>query len=388
VRVSLAADPRLRKLRDAPGEDALGGREYERRLRRQFERLHPAPAWAAAKRKRPAPDAPSDEDEEDVLASTALAAPRTPGVLAPGTLRIVRARDANLAARAQGAVTAVRFHPSVAVPLLAVASADRRVRFFHVDGAANALVQTLHVPELPLTRLAWHPAGRSVLLTGPRPFWHTYDVATGRASRSPRGLWGAGDERAHSMEVAAFSPDGDVLAVGGRAGAVALVDWRAGGAQVAGTLKMSAPVQALWWARGGEPELLGLAPDGEVCVWDVRARRCLRRWKDEGAFGARVLAGDPGGRHLAIGCVSRAARSACPADDAGRRRGSSRSSARTPLRPARSRRRPNHARARRSATSRRRSARSRSAGTDSCSRSRRTRARTSSASCAPFSGCV
>jgi U3 small nucleolar RNA-associated protein 18 len=158
VRVSLASDPRLRKLRDVPSEDTLAGREYERRLRRQFERLNPAPAWAQkakskakAKRKRTdvASDVTSDEDAaaptvpegdddgeadvNDILATTSLKARRAPGVLDKGTLRIQRVRDANLSARTEGAIKSLRFHPSPAVPLLGVAGSDRRVRLFNVS---------------------------------------------------------------------------------------------------------------------------------------------------------------------------------------------------------------------------------------------------------------
>jgi U3 small nucleolar RNA-associated protein 18 len=36
IQVSLASDKRLRKLRDGPEEDKVGGRDYEARLRRQY----------------------------------------------------------------------------------------------------------------------------------------------------------------------------------------------------------------------------------------------------------------------------------------------------------------------------------------------------------------
>lgn len=36
IQVSLASDKRLRKLRDGPEEDTIGGRAYEARLRRQY----------------------------------------------------------------------------------------------------------------------------------------------------------------------------------------------------------------------------------------------------------------------------------------------------------------------------------------------------------------
>ena len=44
--VSLASNPRLRKLRTTESEDLVNGKEYAKRLRRQFERLYPVPEWA------------------------------------------------------------------------------------------------------------------------------------------------------------------------------------------------------------------------------------------------------------------------------------------------------------------------------------------------------
>ncbi|KAL9110905.1 MAG: hypothetical protein Q9187_007993, partial [Circinaria calcarea] len=46
ISVSLASNPRLRKLRRNEGEDIVSGREYTKRLREQFERLYPVPEWA------------------------------------------------------------------------------------------------------------------------------------------------------------------------------------------------------------------------------------------------------------------------------------------------------------------------------------------------------
>ena len=149
----------------------------------------------------------------------------------------------------------------------------------------------------------FHPGGTSVLLTGPRPFFYTYDLHTGTATRSPRGLWGttfASGAGPHdgSMETCAFDASGAVLAVAGRRGAVHLVDWRAGGAQAVAALKLNVAVRALSWAGR---ELLALGDDAQVYVWDVGARRCVRRWRDEGGFGSRVLEGHAAGKYLAVG---------------------------------------------------------------------------------------
>lgn len=144
--VSLTQNTRLRKLRDAPSDDVVGGREYERRLRRQFENINPTPDWATkarsklnpSKQKRRRASVSSDEGSEkderlsELLADTGgILGPRLKK-LAPGTLSIERLRDANLAAPSEGAVNAVQFHPSSQIPVLLTASKDRRLRLFNV----------------------------------------------------------------------------------------------------------------------------------------------------------------------------------------------------------------------------------------------------------------
>ena len=154
---------RLRKLRQAAAEDEITGREYETRLRNQFERINPEPVWARKARgigkrkkgKTKEGDGENEEDEEgaddieeegdgiqDLLASTTglLAERRKHGkqnvVLRREELAIERVRDANHSAQSStsGEVRVVSFHPKPAVPVLCVATADRRVRLFHVRG--------------------------------------------------------------------------------------------------------------------------------------------------------------------------------------------------------------------------------------------------------------
>lgn len=148
LEVSLAGDERRRKLRDAVSEDVVGGREYERRLRRQFEKINPTPDWASvarkklhpskAKRRRPSTSSASESDEQDVLPDVLadvkgiLHEGRKAGTLPQGRLDIERLRDANLAARSEGEVKAVQFHPSPEVPVLMVAGTDRRLKLFNV----------------------------------------------------------------------------------------------------------------------------------------------------------------------------------------------------------------------------------------------------------------
>ena len=154
----------------------------------------------------------------------------------------------------------------------------------------------------------FHPGGSSILLTGPRPFYYTYDLMSGTAVRSPRGLWGTtftknNGAKGIAMETCAFDPSGEVLAVAGRGGMIHLVDWRAGAGQVVGSVKMNAAAKSISWVHDGSGQLMSLAEDSEIYVWDVGERRCVKRWKDDGGFGSRLMASDRAGRYLAIGCV-------------------------------------------------------------------------------------
>ena len=145
LEVSLASSARLRKLRDAPEEDAVKGPEYERRLRRQFVKMNPTPEWAtAARRKRrrkegdvdanASVDADGLTQDLDVLLSSSggILGRKSRTHLDPGVLAIERLRDANQAAPAEGEITASQFHPSPQVSMLLVASSDRRIRLFNV----------------------------------------------------------------------------------------------------------------------------------------------------------------------------------------------------------------------------------------------------------------
>lgn len=81
--VSLASVPQLRKLRETLEDDVVNGKEYSRRLRKQYERLYPAPDWAVhatgKKRRRTMDDdesaegSGSDMDMDEDLSSQPLA---------------------------------------------------------------------------------------------------------------------------------------------------------------------------------------------------------------------------------------------------------------------------------------------------------------------------
>ena len=233
-----------------------------------------------------------------------------------GELEVHRLRDANQVDKSKSPITCLQFHHRAQV--LFTTSEDRRLKLYQVDGTHNPLLQSVHIPELPITNASFHPSGSSILLTGHRPFFYSYDLQAGRVIRSPRGLWSAGlggddaqtnDKFGGSMENFKFSPDGRYVAVAGRRGYVHLLDWGTDGTgrmsggnagQVIGYVKINAGVRGLAWIKGGS-ELVTIGNDATIYSWDFGTRKCIQKWSDDGGFGPSCSETDRGESYLAIG---------------------------------------------------------------------------------------
>ncbi|CAO1620957.1 unnamed protein product [Parajaminaea phylloscopi] len=352
---SLAGTKRLRKLRVNKDEREISGREYELRLRQQYEKLHPRPEWAsrvaatsqvgateeaasstaAQTSQKPSIHTASKDVSLSQLLSrdsglvsrvTGTAKARKP--LSSGTIEIERLRDVHAGLddpELASAIECMEFHPATRASsrLLMTASRDRRVRLYNVDGAANALLQTVHVPSLPITTAAFHPNGTSLLLSGPRPFLYSYDLQAGRITRSSpwRGSASGGgiseeDSKERDLSMSKFQPldsagASRLLAIGGRRGGVHLIDWaRSGGASggsLVASLRQNSPLAGLEWDASPEADgrrLISLGQDGTMNIWDVRNMSCSVVKRDVGLFGARGVAASRGGRHWAVGSDS------------------------------------------------------------------------------------
>lgn len=348
IAIDMSRDKRLRKLvreqTQQTGHAVVDGQGLESKLRQQFTSMHPEPEWAskekrAAQKQKNAQSAAASSGGglngadalQALFSSTAslVTTPASRGHIAKGQLEIKRLRDANYQSRTvwdggngkkrvQGqqadkekpkyvdsGLMDIKFHPRVDV--LATVGSDRRLRMFHVDGHTNASLLTLHIPSLPIKTMQFHPTGTSLLLTGSRPFYYTYDLQSQRCLRSAKNLLTSGGSTSgsiQSLEKTAFSPDGSVLAVAGRRGQITLLAWGPGGTggQVLTTLRSgkTGGVHDLLWKRGGQ-ELWVLGDGSEVDVWELRSGRSTSRWVDQGGFGGRLLEGSKDGSYVAVG---------------------------------------------------------------------------------------
>jgi U3 small nucleolar RNA-associated protein 18 len=323
--VSLAGNPRLRKLRINEAEDLISGREYTKRLRRQFLRLNPTPEWAlsserpAKRRRRSSASSTTsendmDEDGEDLstlpLARLLQNAGSLNGMLESGkrtkprlgVLEIQRTRD--IPTIIPSAVTSLTFHPQF--PILLSSGPSSTLYLHHIAPTAiplpNPLLTSVHIRSTPIHTSAFLPPnGDKIFFSGRRRYFHTWDLESGTVQKVTR-VYGQKEEQ-KSMERFKLSSCGRYMGLVGSSrkggGVVNILDanttqWIAA-ARVEGRGGVS---DFSWWSNG--EGLTIVSKTGEVGEWSVQSRSFLALWNDEGAFGSTVLAlgGRAGNSHL------------------------------------------------------------------------------------------
>ncbi|CAL5874938.1 uncharacterized protein PFLUO_LOCUS9240 [Penicillium psychrofluorescens] len=316
--VSLTSQSRLRKLRVTESEDIVSGREYVRRLRRQFERLHPMPEWAnpelaARRRKTDSDDSDvgsgvemdTDDDEEQLsmqplakLLRNAFDLTRIEDSTHAGGKRKLRQevidiqRLKDVGKTQPSSIDSLTFHPHY--PLLLSSGPASTLFLHHISPQApapNPLLTSLHIKRTPIHTSAFAPpTGNKIFASGRRRYFHIWDLDSGKVDK----VNGSADrkEEQKSMERFKLSPCGRYVGLVGTS--------RKGGGLInvldAGTAQWIAQVRVdgrggvadfAWWSDG--EGLTVASKNGEVSEWDGRLRRVVARWQDAGAVGTTVL---------------------------------------------------------------------------------------------------
>lgn len=334
--VSLANASRLRKLRTTEAEDVVTGTEYARRLRQQYLRLYPLPAWAkdasAAKPRRRRSSASqgdssdSDSDAEDLDSALPLDAflrdansfvasnPHKRRKLRPETIDIQR--GPNIPDIHKSAVTSLSFHPQH--PIVLSASASSVMYLHHYDPKAfptpNPALTSVQVKSTDLRRTAFlGPNGDEIVFAGRRRYFHSWNLSTGAVRRISQ-IQGHQKEQ-KTMEYFRLSPCGRYMALvsssrkgGGMLNilSVATMQWIA----QARPNGRKGVADFAWWSDGNGLTIAGR--DGNVTEWSMETQRTVGVWRDEGSVEGTVLAmggkGGPkelgGDRWVAVGNTS------------------------------------------------------------------------------------
>ncbi|KAK1769535.1 WD40-repeat-containing domain protein [Phialemonium atrogriseum] len=337
--ISLAGVSQLRKLRISEAEDVVNGTEYARRLRQQYLRLYPHPAWAqeaegrlTKRRRRSSASSFSSSASEGSDAEEGDASPlpldkflrdansltvqdgRKKRKLRPETIDIQRTRDIPDAHRQ--AVASLSFHPHY--PILLSSSLSSILHLHHIAPTAyptpNPSLTSVQLKGTPIRRSEFlSPNGDEIIFAGRRKFFHSWNLSSGVVKKMTH-LQGHRQEQKTS-ERFRTSPCGRYMAL--------IATDRKGGGMLniinVNTMQWAAQARIdgrggigdfAWWSNGDGITILGM--DGGVAEWSMLMRRTVGTWRDSGSIRGTVMAlggsngpSELGGdRWVALGCNS------------------------------------------------------------------------------------
>ncbi|XP_056406589.1 U3 small nucleolar RNA-associated protein 18 homolog [Hyla sarda] len=299
---SIEMTHRYRKdMMKSKAEKTLSKEKLQIRLQQEFQKaMGGVPSWASRDPKRRLSkaddDDDDDEDDEDNLLSKTgdLLAKST--YLPKGILEIKRCAHANSERPSNGPLTTVQFHPAAQVVM--TAGLDHSISLFQVDGKLNPKIQSIYLEKFPVYKARFSADGEQVIATGVRHrIFYVYDMMSGSIIPVPR-IRSLEENVIKKFEV---SPDGSFLLLSGAAGYLHMLSMKS--KELIGSMKMNAcAAQAVFSPDCSK--IFSTCDSGEVYVWDVKSRRCLNRFADDGSLRSSSLAVSKDGRYVSCGSDS------------------------------------------------------------------------------------
>ncbi|XP_037262640.1 U3 small nucleolar RNA-associated protein 18 homolog [Falco rusticolus] len=280
-------------------EKTLTKKKLKQRLEEQFQRaMGGVPAWADLKNrkksKRTASDSDSDEDD-DLLCKTGTFISNSES-LPRGILKISTCLPANQERFADGRLATVQFHPSAQVVM--TAGHDRSVSLFQVDGIRNPRIQSIYLESFPIYKACFSVDGEQVVATGTHHnMFFVYDMMSGSIIPVQK-VRGVEERFLKSFEL---SPDGSFMLLTGTSGYLHLLSMKT--KELISTMKVNGRCTASAFTPDSS-KIYSYSKEGEVFIWDVRSRKCLHKFEDEGCLEGKCIAVSKNNQYVACGSAS------------------------------------------------------------------------------------
>ncbi|XP_005016103.3 U3 small nucleolar RNA-associated protein 18 homolog [Anas platyrhynchos] len=288
-----------RDLMKSDAEKILTKKKLKIRLEEQFQRaMGGVPAWAdreyRKKSKRTRSDSGSDDDD-DLLCRTGNFI-TTSESLPRGILEMKSCLPANQERLAEGKLSTVQFHPSAQVVM--TAGRDRSVSLFQVDGIRNPKIQSIYLESFPIYKACFSADGEQVIATGTHhKMFYVYDMMGGSIIPVHQ-VRGMEDKFVKNFEV---SPDGSFMLLTGTSGYLHLLSMKT--KELISTMKVNGRSTASAFTSDSS-KVYSYSKEGEVFIWDVRSRKCLHKFEDEGSLEGKSIAVSKNNQYVACGSVS------------------------------------------------------------------------------------
>eukprot|EP00062_Callorhinchus_milii_P022825 gi/632981015/ref/XP_007907358.1/ PREDICTED: U3 small nucleolar RNA-associated protein 18 homolog isoform X1 [Callorhinchus milii] len=293
---------RFRKdLQKSNTEKNLSVEQLQQRLKEQFQKaMGGTPVWAEIEKKRkrkkdPHSSGDESEEEDELLRRTGNFVSASEA-LPKGTIQVKKCLDANHERPSETRLTTVQFHPSAQVVM--TAGMDQTISLFQVDGKTNPKIQSICLQHFPVYKARFTVDGEQIVATGVRnKMFYMYDMMAGKIL-PVCGVRGLEERHIRKFEV---SPDGSYLLLTGAEGYLHLLSMKT--KEWINSMKVNGKAIASTFSPDGS-KIYTNSDGGDVYVWDVRSRRCLNRFVDDGSLHGTSIAMSCNSQYLACGSSS------------------------------------------------------------------------------------
>nr|XP_056713192.1 U3 small nucleolar RNA-associated protein 18 homolog [Euleptes europaea] len=282
-------------------ERKLTKEKLQRRLQEEFQSAMGAtPSWAQRSMKKEIRKTKNEDDSEededaDLLRKTGNFV-TTSESLPRGILQMKKCSHANRDRLSDVKLTTVQFHHSAQVVM--TAGVDQSVSLFQVDGKTNPKIQSIYLEDFPVYKARFSADGEQVIATSIRDkLFYIYDMMGGKIIPVNH-IRGLEEKIVRKFEV---SPDGSFLLIFGLSGYQHLISMKT--KEFVGSMKINGRAIASSFSPDGR-KIYTHSDEGEVFIWDVKSRRCLHRFTDEGCLRGTSIAVSKNGQYVACGSSS------------------------------------------------------------------------------------
>ncbi|XP_005526905.2 PREDICTED: U3 small nucleolar RNA-associated protein 18 homolog [Pseudopodoces humilis] len=280
-------------------ETTLTKKKLKKRLEEQFQQaMGGVPAWADLENRKKSKGtwSDSDSDEDDDLLRRTGSFITHSEALPRGILKMSTCPPANQERFASGKLVTVQFHPSAQVVM--TAGHDRSVSLFQVDGIRNSKIQSIYLESFPIYKARFSVDGEQVIATGTHhSMFFVYDMMAGNIIPIPK-VRGVEEKFLRNFEL---SPDGSFMLLIGTSGYLHLLSMKT--KELISTMKVNGRCTASAFTPDSS-KIYSYSKEGEVFIWDVRSRKCLHKFEDEGSLEGKCIAVSKNNQYVACGSSS------------------------------------------------------------------------------------
>lgn len=269
LEVDLTSTNRLRKLRRYDMEQVVNGKEYESRLREQYEKLHGAAGWALQAKETKSKGEDDEDDNYFDTTTSVLMHPKRHGMHERVTIK--RLVDANKSEKSNCVIQALHFHPQID-DLLLVGGMDKTLRIFRMNEDVrrnprnpHRKIQSVFFADLPIY-CAKFSSTSNVIISGRRKHYYYFNVETGNMKRIAS-IFGHSDD-AKSLEYFECRTQDEKVAFALNDGYASIVESATG--REVHLLKLPTSNAICRMKFRGDHEFYACSRDDEIYKWDLR----------------------------------------------------------------------------------------------------------------------